>query len=91
MWILWVFQGLLQGFLDKLLQAALIFKSWGVYENPSRVLIQTLELDAPSPSDLSLGSEAQSEARSSVADFEEGLLHEWVQWERMPAHCHGAT
>ena len=41
-------------------------------------------------STLSLGSEAQSEARSSVADFEEGL-HGCVQWEQMPAHCHGAT
>lgn len=67
-----LFQGLLQGFLDGLLQTALIFKNRGLYGNQSQVLPHKFWSWT---SELSLGPEANPQARSSGRDFEEGFLH----------------
>ena len=56
-----LFQGLLQDFLDGLLQTALIFKNGGLYENPSQILPRKYWSWT---SELSLGSEAKPQARS---------------------------
>lgn len=74
-----LFQGLLQDFLDALLQTALISKNGGLYENPSQILPRKYWSWT---SELSLGSEAKPQARSSRGDFEEGFLHGYVARRR---------
>ena len=58
---------------------ALTFKNGGLYENPSQVLPHKYWMW---PSELSLGSEANPQARSSGRDLEEGFPHGRVAQRR---------